>query len=158
MEQTTIERTCDANETPARDLRRRRAREIAEQIVTRSDWLAREDRFILKAVYEDGKSVTDIATLRGDNPRTLQRRVRKLVKRVLSQKFAFVAAHKSCWSPTRRRVAEACVLQGLSLRRATAILKLTHHTVRRNYEAINDLYEAAVGAHASRHSPVGSHS
>jgi hypothetical protein len=145
MEQTTAERSWGNEESPARDLRRRRARDIAEQIVRRSDWLSREDRFILKAVYEDGKSVTDIATLRGDDPRRLQRRVRKLVERVLSQKFAFVAAHKSAWTPTRRRVAEACVLQGLSLRRATASLKLTHHTVRRNYDAVNALYEAAMG-------------
>lgn len=129
--------------TPGNDLRRRRRRELAEQIVRRADWLPREDKSILQAIYEDGRSVTEVAVLRGDSPRQLRRRVHRLVERVLSQKFTFVAAHLPSWSPTRRRVAEACVLHGLSLRRAAERLGLSHHTVRRNYEAVHALYEAA---------------
>lgn len=125
------------------DLRRRRRRDIVEQIVRRADWLPRDDRTILCAIYEDGRSVTEVAQLRGDDPRRLRRHVRRLVQRIMSPKYLFVAAHKGAWTPTRRRVAEACVLHGLSLRGAAERLQLTHHTVRHHYHAVNALFEAA---------------
>ncbi|MCA9271470.1 MAG: response regulator transcription factor [Phycisphaerales bacterium] len=49
--------------------------------------------------------------------------------------------HQSRWRPTRRKVAGACVLEGLSIREAAERLKLSPYTVRKHKEAIDALCE-----------------
>lgn len=93
--------------------------------------------------------MSDIAALRGVSPSVLRRRVRRLVKRMASDEFLFVSRHVaprhggSCpWSSTRRRVAEACVLRGLSLRQAASLLNLSLHTVRTHRGAVAALFDS----------------
>ncbi|USN99697.1 MAG: hypothetical protein H6810_03290 [Phycisphaeraceae bacterium] len=91
---------------------------------------------------------TDLHRGGGPGPRlsarTERRRLRRLVTRVLSPRFAFVIASRRAWAPTRRRVAMACVVQGLSMREAGAALGLSLHSVRRQMDAVEALYLASL--------------
>lgn len=128
----------------AADLRRRRRREIVEQILDRSAMLPPADRTLMRTIFEDGRSVAEIAALAGKaDPRALRRRVRRLVRRVLSNRFLFVMRNRDRWGATRRNVATVCVIHGLSIREAAAELGISLHAVRRQREAVDALYDAA---------------
>ncbi|GIK18576.1 MAG: hypothetical protein DYG93_06245 [Leptolyngbya sp. PLA2] len=133
------------------DLRRRRSREAAETMIDRARLLPPDDRALIEAVFRDGLPVARIAALAtGDSEpadhstraRTLRRRIRRLTTRLLSREYAFVAEQLADWSPTRRRVATACVLHGRSIRNAADELRLSLHTVRCHRAAIAELVEA----------------
>jgi hypothetical protein len=74
------------------DLRRRRRRELVQRVIDRAAWLAPADRLLIESIYRDHRSVADIARLAEVDPRSLRRRVRRVVRRVLSPRFAFVAS------------------------------------------------------------------
>lgn len=135
------ERIFDPDE--AHNLRRKRQRDTADTILARADFLPPPDRTLILAVYEDSRPVADLARMMGQDPRALRRRIRRLVQRMVSPRYAFVAARRDQWSSTRRRVATACVLHGLSLRAAADQLGLSHYTVRRHCQIIDALVEAA---------------
>lgn len=133
------------------DLRRKRPREQAEIALDRARHLPPEDRVLVEAVFRDGRPVTELASLiagttgdaaRATCARGLRRRIRRLTARLFSREYAFVAEQLSDWSPTRRRVATACILHGRSIREAAAELRLSLHTVRRHRAAIAELLEA----------------
>lgn len=136
----------------AADLRRRRRRELCDQVLARAAWLEPSDRALLEAVYRDGRSAVELAQLTGDNPRTLRRRIRRLVRRVLGPEFAFVAGRRERWTSSRRRVAEACILHGQSMRTAASELGVSLHTVRRHLAAIRAQYEVQSDAQPARRS------
>lgn len=131
------------------DLRRRRRGEWVDQILNRAEWLPAADRVLVEAVFRDGRSAAELARLTGDEPRTVRRRIKRTVERALSARLAFVVAQRASWAPTRRRVAEAIVVQGNSMREASRRLGLSYHTVRRHADAIDALYRA------TQHEPRG---
>lgn len=143
VESIVVPDTEEGGSPHAVDLRRRARRTLAERIVARSEGLPAQDRTLVRLVYHEGRSVSELAGLMGVSARTLRRRVRRLTTRVLSPRFLFVLSHQGKWSVTRRRVAEACVLGGMSLREAARALDLSFHTVRRHHDAVNALFEAA---------------
>jgi DNA-directed RNA polymerase specialized sigma24 family protein len=126
------------------DLRRKRSRALVDQLVEYAQWLAPPDRVLIEAVYRDGRSVSDVATLMGESVRTLRRRVRMLIERINSPRFMFVVRSLDQWAPTRRRVAICCVLHGRPLRAVAEELGLSLHVVRRHRDAVYALYEGAV--------------
>lgn len=139
----------------AADLRRRRQRALTETLLERAEHLPQDDRALLESVYREGAPVSGLAELLNTSARSLRRRVRRLVQRVLSEQYVFVARRRVEWSPTRRRVAEACVLGGRSLREAAADLKLSLHAVRRHADAVHAMYEAERDARRSASNAAG---
>ncbi len=132
-----------ANMDEATDLRRRRTREIAEIVVDHAGELMPDDRAVLHAIYRDGMSARDVADLRSEPPRRLRQRVRRLVERVLSDRFLFVLRYRDQWPTRRRRIAKACVLEGRSMRDGAAHLQMSLHTVRREMLVIDALFREA---------------
>jgi len=126
----------------ASDLRRRVPRDLAELLVARAEHLLPEDRALITAVYQDNLTAAQVAQLKGCPPRTIRRRLRSLIQRLLSPRYVFVASRLDRWPPTRKRVARACVLQGRTLRAAAAHLKVSLHTVRRHMDAVAAQHEA----------------
>lgn len=126
----------------ASDLRRRAPRELAELLVTRSEWLLAEDRALIRALYRENMTAAQVADLRGTSARAVRRRAHTLVQRLLSPRYEFVARRREKWGPMRARVAVACVLQGRTLRGAAEHLKLSLHTVRRHMDAVAAQQEA----------------
>ncbi len=126
----------------AADLRRRRKAEQIDQVLARSDSLPESDRLLLHAVFRDGRTAVELGALTGRSARLIRRRVKALVRRVASAPYVFVLRHMGVWTTQRRRVATACVIHGLSQRRAARELNLSLHTVRRQCGAIRALFDA----------------
>jgi hypothetical protein len=127
------------------DLRRSPPRDLARVLTDRARWLPDPDHALVLAVYRDHRPVSEIARLRGDRPQALRRHLRALAERLLSAHAEFVAGALAApdhagWSPTRRRVAQLCLLEGASLRAAAADLSLSLHEVRRHRAAVLELF------------------
>ncbi len=126
----------------ALDLRRKRQRDLVEVIALRAELLPPRDRALVEAIYREGASAKEVALLAGVSPRSVRRRLRALVQRMLEPRFVFVARSRDAWPRQRRAVATACVLHGLSLREAAKALGLSLHCVRRHMQAVQTLFEA----------------
>lgn len=127
--QNTTDRSNRLN--PAKiDLRHRAFRERAEDQVALAEWLHPTERALIESVFDRGMTVSQLALMSGDDPRLLQRRLRRLLRRMNSREFREVIRRADTWPVTRRRVAQACILQGLTLRGAAEQLRLSIHTVR----------------------------
>lgn len=124
------------------DRRRRQGRDLAETLVARAEHLLPEDRALLNAIYRDGSSAREVATLTGATPRSIRLRIRKLAQRALDPRFAFVLVHRDHWPATRRKVATETILHGRTLRETASGLNLSLYTVRRHADAIRVMYEA----------------
>ena len=125
------------------DLRRRRTRELAEIVVDHASELMPDDRAVIQAIYRDGLTARDVAELRHEPARRVRGRVRRLVGRVLSDRFLFALRFRDQWPTRRRRVAKACVLEGRSMREGADHLRMSLHEVRREMVVINALYASA---------------
>jgi len=121
------------------DLRKRPDRDLAEKLVDFARWTRPEDRALIEAVYRDGLSAKRLAAVNGQSPRAVRQRIHAIVSRLLSDRFIHVLRNRENWPTRRRRVADACVLQGMSMRRASESLGYTLHTVRRQLDVINAL-------------------
>ena len=126
------------------DLRRRIRGEQMGKILDRATVLAAPDRLLLEAVFRDGRTAVQVASLTGQPVRCVRRRVKRLVKRLVSPEFVFIVQHREKWPGTRRRIADACVIEGRSMQQAAKHLRLSFHSVRRHMEVIAGFFEAAV--------------
>lgn len=124
------------------DLRRRRNRDIAETIVRRAEHLEQHEKQLILSIYAHGLSTTELAPLTNKKPRTLRRQLRNILKRLTSPEYLYTIRHQTNWTTTRKRVANACFIQGQSLRAAAATLNLTLHTVRKHHQHIRALATA----------------
>lgn len=130
---------------PARagDLRRRRRVELADHLLERAAWLPERDQQLVESVYRRGQTAVELARLTGEPPRTVRRRIKRLVDRLLDQRTAFVATRRAHWPRTRRTIAERVVLHGGSMRSAARELGISLHAVRRHMDAIQNQFEGA---------------
>lgn len=135
-----LPRALDAESSA--DLRRRRTRELTDLVLTRAEHLAPEDRALVEAIYDRGMRVRALAHLRGEPVRSVRRKVRAIVVRMMSPRFEFVIRESKSWTPTRRRIAIACILHGKTLREASDSLHISLHLVRRHMDAVNVLADA----------------
>lgn len=116
-------------------------RDFADLLVGRSVYLPAAERVLVQAVYVHGRSLTEIATLLGDTPRNVGRRVRDIAERAMDPTFAFVAACRdhgawAAWGRTKRAVAIEYVLKGRSLRAVARDLKISFYQARRFRDAL----------------------
>lgn len=58
------------------DLRRRRRRDMIDELVERAEWLPPGDRWLIDSVYREGRCVAEVAAILNQPPRILRRRVR----------------------------------------------------------------------------------
>ncbi len=128
----------------ATDLRRSPSREALEVIVHRSGCLLPEDQALMDACYSRGLGVLELARLQGVDPRVVQRRIKRLSARVISAEFSFVLSQESSWPPTRRRIARAVILEGRTMRAASAVLRISLHRVREHIRLIHALFNEHV--------------
>lgn len=124
---------------PGVDLRRRSVRDEAETLVARAAWALPEDRRLIEAVYREGMPARAVAELRGEKAEQVRRRLRRVVRRLLSEAFVFVLRERDGWPAERRRVATASVLQGRSMRDAAKHLKVSFHEVRKQMQVVDAL-------------------
>lgn len=113
----------------------------ADQVVRLAHWLEPAERGLIQSVYRDGVSIESAAAMIGMTPASTRRRVHRLWLRLTDPEFAWVVERIHGWEPTRRAVALACLVHGLSLRHASARLGLTMHIVRSHAAAVHAAYE-----------------
>lgn len=126
----------------AADLRRSVPADLARTVADRAHWCMPEERALIEAMYRQGMTAQQIAKLRDEPATAIRRRIRTVVRRVLSPRFVFVLRHRDQWPPMRKRVATACILQGRTLREAAAHLHLSLHAVRRQMDAITGMFDS----------------
>ncbi len=130
-------------------------REHAELIVRRSEHLPPDDRALLAAVYSDGRTITELAAMMAVDVRKLRRRVKRLTRRLLSDRYLFVLSHRETWPAMRRRLATACIVHGRSIRRAAAEERTTIYNARKQLDAVQALLDTILhgkqGTAAQRH-------
>ena len=129
-------------QTDSVDLRRSLSRTLVQTLSERSVFLPNTDHALIKEVYVSGKSIADVARSRGVEISPLRRRVRRLTSRMLTPRYRFVTEHRHTWRPTRKKVADACVIQGLSIKEAADRLDMSVYLVRKHRDAIEAMVEA----------------
>ncbi len=112
------------------DLRWARERRGAEGVLARASGLLPVDRALLESVLEDGRSVASVAALMGEPAWRVRRRVHRLLDRIGSALFAFVAVRGGAMPADQRRVAMACFVEGRTIREAARVLGLSFHRAR----------------------------
>jgi len=150
----------------ASDLRRRHQRETIDRLMDRAAHLPAPDRLLLEAVYRDGRSARELASLSGQSPRRVRARIKRLTRRAMSPEFRFVARELElsaagagaeggrggpAWTRTRRTIARAIYLEGRSMREIVRTTGLSLHTVRAHRGAIEAQIESARGRDPSDH-------
>jgi DNA-binding Lrp family transcriptional regulator len=116
--------------------------DMAEHVLRRAEHLPAEDRALLVAALDQGRTARELSVLLGRSPRVIRRRLRRLTQRVLSDRFVFVLRHRESWPASRRRIATACVLQGRPIRKAAVELKTSLYNVRKHLDAVSALLDA----------------
>ena len=112
-----------------------------QELCALSTWLPEPDRALIRSIFDEGKRVSDVARLMKAEPSKLRRRVKSVAKRVTDPRFRQTASLLARLAPTRRRVAMACLLGGMSMRDASHTLRLSLHQVRKHCQAIETLLE-----------------
>lgn len=139
-----------------------------ERLATLTIFLPPDDRALMLEVLREGRSLGNLARLRGTSCTTTRRHVRALLTRMSSPAFAFIAAKRLAaavntppprtgrhdrdnpiahstiswptdWSRIRRTAADLCILRGLSIRRAAQRSGLADHALRRQVAMLQEL-------------------
>lgn len=116
-------------------------RDLNDLVARRAQLLDPPDRALLLAALDRGCSIHDLAAMIGESPRAVRRRVRNLTRRVLSQRFDFVARNHHSWPAVRQRIAVACILHGRPVKDAAAQTGTSYYNARKQLEAIQTLLE-----------------
>ena len=114
----------------AGDDRRDLRRTAAERLLDAADHLPPADRLLLRHVYDRGAPITELARATGVCPRSLQKRVARLVRRTREPLFRFLCAHGDTLPPDTRRLAALVAHRGLSQRAAARHAGVSLHTLR----------------------------
>lgn len=118
---------------------RRHRRAYIEQILDRAVHLGESDRILIQQVYEFGLSMTDVARLRKEKLKSVQRSVSRLLVRMNSELYLFVLSHLDVLPESIRRAADLVVLQGYSLRRAADMSQQSLHHMREQMRSLHAL-------------------
>ena len=125
--------TLTAGPTPGQRIHARRR---VEELLTLCQHLPAPQRLLVEQRFRAGLDATQMARMSGCDPRRLQRRLRSLIRRVRHPLFAYLVTHGPLLPPDCRRVGEAVVFRGLSLRAAARELRLSLHAVRQQMRAL----------------------
>ena len=117
----------------------RRAR--AQAIVRNAEHLLPEERALARAYFVEGMSASEVARLAGTTPKTVLRRIDRMVARVTSLRFVFAVNHRKSLGRMRGRVATACLVQGLSMRETSRRFGVSIYVVRSHLHAVNGMFD-----------------
>jgi DNA-directed RNA polymerase specialized sigma24 family protein len=122
-------------------MRRQLPVEKSDRLVRRAALLPKDDRELVTAVIERGVSVAALSRVCGNgmSARALRHRLRRLIGRLMDERFTYVASRitgPGGWSARKRAVARLRFVEGASVRIIAARLRLSLHQARRHVAAI----------------------
>lgn len=100
----------------------------AETLETFAEFLPQADRALVIGYLRHTQPTKELAALAGKSEKAIRTRLRTLIVRMNSPTFRLVACNLNKWPKARREAARALFLHGLSLKDASALLKI--NTVR----------------------------
>ena len=118
---------------------------LSRRLLLLAEHLPREDRALLEAIYDRGMRPTDFARAVRLKPRTIRNRVQRIVQRIGTPVFQYVAGRSETWSEDRRAIAELVVLHGISQREAARRLGVSQHRIRQEVARLRAQCEAGGG-------------
>ncbi len=114
------------------DLRRTEASYAQDEVSLWADFLADADRAVLQSVFLHNMQIRSIAAAGKTSADTLRKRIRRLLQRITSADFQFIARHLDVLPPPTKAIAKLCILQGFSISQAAEKLRLAPNYVRQH--------------------------
>ena len=118
---------------------RRVMRELTETILLRCTALEETDRILVEQVVGRGVKPREVAAMSGASVRSVQRRLRGLVQRLLDSEVVYVLRHRQHWTRSRANVATVIWVQGHSMQKACEKLSMPLQEVRDHAQAVRGL-------------------
>lgn len=129
---------ADATETSTTDARIRRRSDTSE-LLEMARRLPEADRVLVERCLGLGLPASAVAASRGQDPRLVQRRVRKLVRSMKDPVFRFLCHHGKLLPKALRRTGESAVFEGKPLRQVGLATGQSLHRVRQQLTTLRAL-------------------
>jgi hypothetical protein len=131
-------------EAPLERVRTRRSgQRVIDVALAAAEHLRESEASLLRAVFERGQPVRELAAVAGVTPRSIRRRVAGILRRVTRAEFVFVVHHRRGWTPRTARLASLVVLQGRTVAQAAREVGCTYHTARKVIQGVRLMAESA---------------
>ncbi len=125
-------------------------RELVERMLNLAELLGPSDKALVQAVLDRGISVSQFARAFGRRPRTVRKRLHRLVDHVGSDRFQFIVHHRRRWPTRRRQVADLVFLRGVTQQEAARRLSITIHQLRMEIHGIETLCDSDAAEHIEK--------
>ena len=112
------------------DLRKSDTTQAHDEVTLWADFLADTDRAILHSIFLHNIQIRTLAASGQTAADTLRKRIRRLLQRISSIEFQFIARNLAVLPPPTRAIAQLCILQGRSISEAASELRLAPNYVR----------------------------
>ncbi|MEM1027282.1 MAG: hypothetical protein AAGJ38_04300 [Planctomycetota bacterium] len=122
--------------------RRLEKRADADFVLAMAKHLSNRDRLLIEHLYREGRTAADFARLARRNVRTVQHRVKSILKRIYSPEFRYLLAHEDVLPRELRSTARRLFLEDQGLRGTARLTGLSLHAVRQHRIQIAALLEA----------------
>jgi DNA-directed RNA polymerase specialized sigma24 family protein len=124
-------------------------RDFHEQLLNRARFLDPADRVLVEQVLAKGVLPREVAVVAGRSTRSVQRRLRQVLRRLNDPQVLTVLRMHERWDPILAQVALAVWVRRWTLRQTAARLNLSLHQVRQHTLAIRTLLQAALSPEPS---------
>ena len=111
-------------------------RHEAERLLLLARELPPADRLLLEQSLAYRTPLRILAAHTGRHTSTLARRILRLLSRLRTPAFAFLAAHHDLLPPATRRTAQLIIFEGRSQRQTARITGQSLHTIRRQIAVV----------------------
>ena len=118
---------------------------LAEVVLQRAEWLDSSDRALIEQVFGRGGRPREMAAILQVSPRTVQRRIRELVRRLTDPQVLVVLRRQGRWDRTIGSVALAHWVRRRTYRQIGAEKGLTLYEVRQQIQFARGLIAGEMG-------------
>ena len=114
-------------------------KEFSRLISSRLDWLQGRDRILAEMVYERGLSYRTVAELTGMRPSSISRRVRTIVRRLLSREYQRCLLRRSQLTFLQMSIARERFILGMSRAAISSRHQISLYSVDRHLRQLANL-------------------
>jgi predicted DNA-binding protein YlxM (UPF0122 family) len=114
-------------------------RDQADLLRSRVSLLTGKDRLLMTMYFENGNSFRQLARLEGVNEANVARRIRRISKRLLDDKYVTCLRNRDKFTKREMAIAKDYFLMGLSQRKIASKRNYSVHHVCKTLKRIQDL-------------------
>jgi predicted DNA-binding protein YlxM (UPF0122 family) len=107
-----------------------------ELLSSRVDLLTGKDKLLMTMYIRNGNSFRQMARLAGVNEAHIARRIRKIMKRLLDDKYITCLRNRDQFTTTEMTISKDYFLLGLSIKKITAKRHFSYYRVRQTLQKI----------------------